>query len=80
MLLIVGYPFTVEYADLPIIDLSQGDTTKGRADLASQVCKAMTTQGFFYVINHGYTAAQVGQSTVRRDENNNAVLADPTYF
>jgi isopenicillin N synthase-like dioxygenase len=49
----------VDYADLPVIDLSKADTTEGRAELAIQVCKALTSQGFFYVINHGYTPAQV---------------------
>ncbi|KAK7461068.1 hypothetical protein VKT23_008997 [Stygiomarasmius scandens] len=51
----------LEYADLPIIDLSKGNTPEGRDALASQVCEAMTTQGFFYVINHGYTSAQVSR-------------------
>ncbi|KII91590.1 hypothetical protein PLICRDRAFT_173418 [Plicaturopsis crispa FD-325 SS-3] len=48
----------LEYADLEIIDLSQIGTPEGRAGLVEQVRKAMTTQGFFYVINHGYTSAQ----------------------
>jgi isopenicillin N synthase-like dioxygenase len=43
----------LEYADLAIIDLSKADTSEGRADLARQVYGAMSTQGFFYVINHG---------------------------
>lgn len=49
----------VDYADLRIIDLSKADTSEGRAELAIQVRDSMTTQGFFYVINHGYTQAQV---------------------
>ncbi|THU84387.1 Clavaminate synthase-like protein [Dendrothele bispora CBS 962.96] len=48
----------LDYADLPVIDLSKGDTPEGRSALAAQVCDAMTNQGFFYVINHGYTPAQ----------------------
>ncbi|KAF5352049.1 hypothetical protein D9758_009407 [Tetrapyrgos nigripes] len=48
----------LDYADLPVIDLSKADTPAGRADLATEVCEAMTTQRFFYVINHGYSPAQ----------------------
>jgi len=50
----------VEYADLAVIDLSNIDTVEGRTRLAAQVARAMTTQGFFYAINHGYTPEQVG--------------------
>ena len=50
---------TVEYADLAIIDLSQGFATESRAHLAAQVTRAKKTQGFFYAINHGYTSDQV---------------------
>lgn len=49
----------VEYADLAIIDLSKAATTEGRAKLAIELRTALTTHGFFYVINHGYTQAQV---------------------
>ncbi|KAI0943093.1 hypothetical protein AcV7_002333 [Taiwanofungus camphoratus] len=49
---------SLDYADLRIIDLSKADTSEGRAELAIQVRDSMTTQGFFYVINHGYTQAQ----------------------
>ncbi|KAK7461079.1 hypothetical protein VKT23_009008 [Stygiomarasmius scandens] len=48
----------LEYADLPIVDLSKDNTPEGRAGLASQVRNAMTNQGFFYVINHGLSPAQ----------------------
>lgn len=48
----------LDYADLAVIDLSNTDTVEGRAQLATQVRDAMTGQGFFYVINHGYTAPQ----------------------
>ncbi|OBZ66700.1 hypothetical protein A0H81_13134 [Grifola frondosa] len=48
----------LEYADLAIIDLSKAQTAAGRAELAAQVKEAMTGQGFFYVVNHGYTQAQ----------------------
>jgi isopenicillin N synthase-like dioxygenase len=49
----------VDYADLPVIDLSKAKTADGRSQLAKEVVDAMTTQGFFYVINHGYTSEQV---------------------
>jgi hypothetical protein len=52
---------TVEFADLAIIDLSKAKTEEGRAALVQQVREAMTTNGFFYVVNHGYTQAQVGE-------------------
>ncbi|KZT08059.1 Clavaminate synthase-like protein [Laetiporus sulphureus 93-53] len=48
----------LEYADLPIIDLSKADTPEGRMALAQEVRQAMTAHGFFYVINHGYTQAE----------------------
>ncbi|KAH0578751.1 hypothetical protein H2248_003873 [Termitomyces sp. 'cryptogamus'] len=48
----------LEYADLPIIDLSKASTPEGRHALSSQVRDAMLKHGFFYVINHGYTTAQ----------------------
>ena len=49
----------VNYADLPIVDLSRSTTPESRAELALQVRDAMTTHGFFYVINHGHQPAQV---------------------
>ncbi|EMD36735.1 hypothetical protein CERSUDRAFT_123796 [Gelatoporia subvermispora B] len=48
----------LEFADLAVIDLSKAGTPEGRADLAVQVRDAMSTQGFFYVINHGLTSSQ----------------------
>lgn len=48
----------LDYADLPIIDLSKYATPEGHAELAIQARDAMTTYGFFYVINHGYEPAQ----------------------
>ncbi|KAF9444189.1 Clavaminate synthase-like protein [Macrolepiota fuliginosa MF-IS2] len=48
----------LDYADLPIIDLSKAATTEGRNGLVKQVTDAMTNQGFFYVVNHGYTPEQ----------------------
>ncbi|KAJ7672421.1 hypothetical protein DFH06DRAFT_1319843 [Mycena polygramma] len=48
----------LDYADLPIIDLSKAQDTKGRTELTAQVSAAMKTHGFFYVVNHGYTTSQ----------------------
>ncbi|TFK89218.1 Clavaminate synthase-like protein [Polyporus arcularius HHB13444] len=48
----------LEWADLPIVDISKAATPEGRAALAPQVRDAMRTHGFFYIINHGYTQAQ----------------------
>ncbi|KAG1737555.1 uncharacterized protein EDB91DRAFT_1083066 [Suillus paluster] len=48
----------LQYADLAIIDLSKATTTEGRAELAVELRNALTTHGFFYIINHGYTQAQ----------------------
>jgi isopenicillin N synthase-like dioxygenase len=55
----VFFVLKVDYADLPIIDLSKAETADGRSQLAKEVVDAMTNQGFFYVINHGYTSEQV---------------------
>jgi isopenicillin N synthase-like dioxygenase len=49
----------VEYANLPIIDISKADTEEGRALLAIEVKEALHNHGFFYVVNHGYSQAQV---------------------
>ncbi|KAJ7615251.1 hypothetical protein DFH06DRAFT_1367364 [Mycena polygramma] len=53
----------LEYADLVVIDLANAKTLAGRKALAAQVVKAMSTQGFFYAINHGYTQQQAIQTT-----------------
>ncbi|KAH9944883.1 Clavaminate synthase-like protein [Amylocystis lapponica] len=52
----------LDYADLTIVDLAKAATPEGRAELAVQVRDAMTTQGFFYVINHGYTQTQTDRT------------------
>jgi len=49
----------VDYADLPIIDLSKAATPECRLALAQQARDAMSNHGFFYVVNHGLTPAQV---------------------
>ncbi|KAF9238970.1 Clavaminate synthase-like protein [Melanogaster broomeanus] len=51
----------LDYADLAIIDLSKATNSAGRAQLAQEVKDAFRTHGFFYVINHGYTQAQIGR-------------------
>lgn len=48
----------LQYADLTIIDLSKAATAEGRAELAVELREALTTHGFCYIINHGYTQAQ----------------------
>ncbi|KAI0819373.1 Clavaminate synthase-like protein [Trametes gibbosa] len=48
----------LEWADLPIVDFSNAGTPEGRAALTPQVCDAMRTSGFMYIINHGLSQAQ----------------------
>lgn len=48
----------LDYADLAIIDLEKYKTAEGRAELVIDVRNAMSTVGFFYVVNHGYTTEQ----------------------
>lgn len=48
----------VDYADLPILDLSKSGTLEGRLALANQLKDAMSNYGFFYIINHGYSKTQ----------------------
>lgn len=52
----------MEYDDLAIIDLEKAGTSAGREELAIQVRNAMTTQGFFYAINSGYSPKQVSRA------------------
>ncbi|KAF8830279.1 hypothetical protein HHX47_DHR2000528 [Lentinula edodes] len=50
----------LDYADLAIIDLRNFATTaEERGKLALQVREAMSSQGFFYVIGHGYSSEQM---------------------
>ncbi len=53
------FVFAVEWADLPIVDISRSRTPEGRAELAPQMHDAMRTHGFLYIVNHGLTQAQV---------------------
>ncbi|KAG6899830.1 hypothetical protein C0993_006424 [Termitomyces sp. T159_Od127] len=48
----------LDFADLAIIDLEKFGTPQGKAQLVQDVRNAMSTIGFFYVINHGYTQEQ----------------------
>ncbi|KAH9848599.1 hypothetical protein C2E23DRAFT_739334 [Lenzites betulinus] len=48
----------LEWADLPIVDFSNASTAEGRAALTPQVCNAMRTSGFMYIVNHGLSQAQ----------------------
>jgi isopenicillin N synthase-like dioxygenase len=49
----------LDYADLAIIDFGNSNTLEGRAQLALQVREAMSNQGFFYVVGHGYSKEQM---------------------
>ena len=49
----------MEYADLPIIDISRAKTPEGRQELAPVVRDAMRTYGFLIIVNHGVTQAEV---------------------
>ncbi|KAI0761385.1 Clavaminate synthase-like protein [Trametes elegans] len=48
----------LDWAPLHVIDFAKASTPEGLADLTSQVCDAMRTYGFLYVVNHGYNPAQ----------------------
>ncbi|KAH9934538.1 Clavaminate synthase-like protein [Epithele typhae] len=48
----------LQWADLPILDLSTASTPEGRAELAPVARDAMHTHGFVYIVNHGISQAQ----------------------
>ncbi|KAF8577574.1 Clavaminate synthase-like protein [Ramaria rubella] len=48
----------LEWAQLETVDLSKMGTPQGRDELVKIVHKAMTTQGFFFVVNHGLQQSQ----------------------
>ena len=50
----------MDFADLAVIDLAKNNTPEGRAELVNDLRNALSTVGFFYVINHGWTSEQVG--------------------
>ncbi|KAJ9649817.1 hypothetical protein H2198_010857 [Neophaeococcomyces mojaviensis] len=59
-----GIPETtaeLEWADLVTIDLSQFDLPNGKQKLAAQLKHAISTVGFFYVINFGLTESEVDE-------------------
>ena len=56
----------MDWADLEVIDLSKADTPEGRTLLSNQVRDALSSTGFFYVVNHGYTPEQVRLNSYRR--------------
>ncbi|KAJ7059259.1 Clavaminate synthase-like protein [Mycena amicta] len=51
----------LDYAELPIIDLSRDTNTLARSELAVQVRNAMHTHGFFCVVGHGYTPEETAR-------------------
>ncbi|EIW79589.1 Clavaminate synthase-like protein [Coniophora puteana RWD-64-598 SS2] len=50
---------SLDFADLAVIDLSKSCTPEGRVALTREVHDALRIQGFFYVVNHGWSKAQV---------------------
>ncbi|KAF1817083.1 2OG-Fe(II) oxygenase superfamily protein [Eremomyces bilateralis CBS 781.70] len=55
----------LEWADLVTIDLSQFDEPGGKKKLASQLKHAISTVGFFYVINFGLSEEEVDDQFAR---------------
>ncbi|KAF5392916.1 hypothetical protein D9757_000813 [Collybiopsis confluens] len=51
----------LDYAQLPIVDLSQFADPAARSQLINQVRSAMVQHGFFYIINHGLSSAQIAR-------------------
>ncbi|KZT08076.1 Clavaminate synthase-like protein [Laetiporus sulphureus 93-53] len=49
----------VEYANIETVDLSLWDKPGGKAELAATVGRALTRDGFFYVINHTFSQEEV---------------------
>lgn len=50
---------SVDWADLPTVDLSLAATPEGMTELTLTVKRAMQEHGFFYVINHGLSPQEV---------------------
>ena len=59
--------FAVDWADLPIIDISKASTPEGRTELATEVRDAMRTFGFMYIVNHGLTLWDVASTRFQGD-------------
>lgn len=68
----------MEYADLAIIDISKTDTEEVRAALAIEVREALHDHGFFYVVNHGYSQAQVMKFLISCELLNDRFLTQTT--
>ncbi|KAL1745532.1 hypothetical protein HDZ31DRAFT_73471 [Schizophyllum fasciatum] len=51
----------LDYAELAVVDLARAATAEGRRALAAEVAGALRAQGFFYVVNHGYTPEQTNR-------------------
>ena len=56
----IGY--TVDYCELNVIDLNKLSTPEGKAEMAALARDAMRDVGFFYLVNHGLTRAEVMHS------------------
>lgn len=54
----------MDFADLAILDFSKMKTYEGRAELSTELRRALSTQGFFYIVNHGYTQTQVNHNCI----------------
>lgn len=49
----------VDYCDLNVVDLNKVSTPEGKAEMATLARDAMRGMGFFYIINHGLSRAEV---------------------
>ena len=49
----------MDWADLPVIDISKAKTPEGRKELAPAVRDAMRIHGFMFIVNHGLTEVEV---------------------
>ena len=49
----------MDWADIPIVDVSAANTPEGRASLVSTIRDAMHSVGMFYVVNHGLPQSEV---------------------
>ena len=58
-LAILIHSILVDWAEIPVVDLSIAVSPEGREILMPLVRDAMHTHGFMYVIDHGLTPAQV---------------------
>lgn len=59
---------SVEWADLPVIDFSlfrEGLDDEGMKGMTAQICNAMKTHGFFYVVGHGWPVEKVRLLSLR---------------